>query len=353
MELTKEQDIVTYLFLFSGVSIIFNMLILVVMYYNQHIKRLKNTISAIFFLFILLLAYNSFLLSIIFSEDDLFFLGIHFVCLFLSPFIAFLAVLKILSKKRKKYEISLNWSVVILLSLFFILVGYFLDNIKIFNYKLNLGEYIYYFIIILLILYSFLARQIIVSFKKNGFEHIDSKICLAISTFIYLLVFLVIPVLYFLMPQYFYFLTCLNFGISIFLPSTLSVFVFITIYKMQEKGEVFTNIENNDSSPAENLLNIKSFDAYIKTHKPYLNPKHTIVELAKEIGTNRSYLSRFINENYNMNFVSFINKCRYEELQELKKSPQFKNLEDKDLIYLVGFISYHSFKKVKNKFQEY
>lgn len=84
-------------------------------------------------------------------------------------------------------------------------------------------------------------------------------------------------------------------------------------------------------------LTRKSFESYIKTHKPYLNPSIKLTDLVDELETNRSYLSNFINNTYGINFKRYINRCLLKELERLMKKPSNKGKSASELITKVGF----------------
>lgn len=52
-------------------------------------------------------------------------------------------------------------------------------------------------------------------------------------------------------------------------------------------------------------------------NKIYLNSDLNIVDIVKKVGTNRTYLSAFINQQYNQNFCSFVNDYRIKEVQKV------------------------------------
>jgi AraC-like DNA-binding protein len=51
--------------------------------------------------------------------------------------------------------------------------------------------------------------------------------------------------------------------------------------------------------------------------KIYLNSQLNIMDVVKVVGTNRSYISAIINQQYNQNFCSFVNDYRVEELERV------------------------------------
>ena len=56
---------------------------------------------------------------------------------------------------------------------------------------------------------------------------------------------------------------------------------------------------------------------YFETEKPYLNPRLTITEVALYLYSNKTYLSRLINDHYNNNFSQFVNYYRIQVAKEL------------------------------------
>ena len=57
---------------------------------------------------------------------------------------------------------------------------------------------------------------------------------------------------------------------------------------------------------------------YLYHHKKvYLNSRLNIQDVAKEIGTNRSYISSIINSEFNQNFCTFTNNYRVDELKKI------------------------------------
>ncbi|MBL3548855.1 helix-turn-helix transcriptional regulator [Chryseobacterium sp. KMC2] len=84
---------------------------------------------------------------------------------------------------------------------------------------------------------------------------------------------------------------------------------------------------------------------YMDVKKPYLDPNLKITDLITAFGTNRTYLSSFINTTYGLNFSMYINRYRLEEFQRLKELPENKMADEEELVYLAGFRSHQSFKR--------
>ena len=60
--------------------------------------------------------------------------------------------------------------------------------------------------------------------------------------------------------------------------------------------------------------------------KVHLNSQLNIMHIVQTVGTNRTYISAIINQQYNQNFCSFVNSFRLEELEKvLAENPELNN----------------------------
>lgn len=83
---------------------------------------------------------------------------------------------------------------------------------------------------------------------------------------------------------------------------------------------------------------------YFNKNKPWLNPQLNIWDVAKQIGTNRSYISKAINDQIGCNFNQFVNNYRIKEAKKLlKKVPEIPIAEISELS---GFGSVNSFIRI-------
>ena len=78
--------------------------------------------------------------------------------------------------------------------------------------------------------------------------------------------------------------------------------------------------------------------------KKFIGTQFTIDELAATLGTNKNYLSYFINERYSKNFSAWVSSLRIEEAKRLMTANPEQKLED--IAYFVGFSSPSYFSKV-------
>lgn len=113
--------------------------------------------------------------------------------------------------------------------------------------------------------------------------------------------------------------------------------------------KIISDITPDNEEDYLQVIDKKKFEKYVKEKRPHLNSHLKITDFARDVGTNRTYLSRYINENYGMNFSTYINRLRLAEMKELKSSPAYKGLSDTELIYIAGFKSYNSYQKTLEK----
>lgn len=77
-------------------------------------------------------------------------------------------------------------------------------------------------------------------------------------------------------------------------------------------------------------------------NKGFVEQNITIIVLSKQLGTNRTYLSNFINENYGENFNSWVNQLRIEEAKQILMSEE---LSMHEIAERVGFTDLAHFSK--------
>jgi AraC-like DNA-binding protein len=108
--------------------------------------------------------------------------------------------------------------------------------------------------------------------------------------------------------------------------------------------------ENNNAAPDLKQNESKNYfpfaqklDAYMEKEKLYLDPQLTIMELASAIGTNRTYLSDYLNKQLNTNFYEYVNAFR------IKKACSMLILNDIEKLEIIaeecGFNSISTFRR--------
>jgi AraC-like DNA-binding protein len=83
--------------------------------------------------------------------------------------------------------------------------------------------------------------------------------------------------------------------------------------------------------------------------KKYQNPELTLTQLAKDLQTNASLLSKVINQSFGMNFNDFINYYRIEEVKQKLQDKANINLTIMAIAYDAGFNSKATFNRAFKK----
>lgn len=124
---------------------------------------------------------------------------------------------------------------------------------------------------------------------------------------------------------------------------------YIPLSEEKEYDEPLIDPVETETVLKKNLLTRERFDEYIQTKKPYLNCDLKITDLVDDLGVNRSYISAFINTEYQMNFNYFINQCRLNEYKRIKEDPAHSKTGRKELSEMAGFSSYKSLNRFSTK----
>lgn len=97
----------------------------------------------------------------------------------------------------------------------------------------------------------------------------------------------------------------------------------------------------------ENRTSLIKLIRYFTEKRPFLNTDLKINDVAKALGTNRTYLSQLLNTEMNTNFNQFVNKYRVKEAQNL-----MKNTEAQKLIKIADESGFNSYSVFFSKFKE-
>ena len=110
-----------------------------------------------------------------------------------------------------------------------------------------------------------------------------------------------------------------------------------------ESDEISDNNEHNENSTDNQNMFVEKIQNLFATRQLFLNSKLNILDVASELGSNRTYISYMINKNFNQNFCSYVNQYRIQFLEEkLKEHPELPNQQ---LAELCGFGSVDSMKR--------
>ena len=138
----------------------------------------------------------------------------------------------------------------------------------------------------------------------------------------------------------------------------ISIIVWTYIYQLSRKHSVVEmpsplklfppKQEKKEYQEIQTFPFHKKLQEYMKDGRMYLNPKLTLNEVAIAIGTNRTYLSEYLNNNLNTTFYEYVNGFRVQEACSLLISDERKSLSE--IAELSGFNSLSTFNRafVKN-----
>ncbi len=139
---------------------------------------------------------------------------------------------------------------------------------------------------------------------------------------------------------------------------SLMLFFIGLIGNTQNAGHTYFENENNNYKKNNNLYPNLSFpdiksklDELFENQRIFMNPDLKIWDVCKLIGTNRTYISKLINQEYGRNFCNHVNYYRVRHAKKLlSENP---NLTNEQLADLSGFGSikslYRAFESLSDK----
>ena len=96
-------------------------------------------------------------------------------------------------------------------------------------------------------------------------------------------------------------------------------------------------------------LNRKIFERQVVGKKLFLNPQLRLSDLMELFRTNRTYLSGFINREYEYGFNGYINRLRLAELERLMRLPSNRGKSANKLYSKAGFSSYRMYLRINGE----
>lgn len=120
--------------------------------------------------------------------------------------------------------------------------------------------------------------------------------------------------------------------------------------EVTDRERMETDTEEQKISQADNYEHL--FGEQVKrwlSEKRFLAPQLTIDDLAAEMGTNKLYMSRYINRKHGTNFSTWITKLRLEEAKSyMRENP---NVKQEEVAIHSGFSSSSYFSRVFSRFE--
>lgn len=90
---------------------------------------------------------------------------------------------------------------------------------------------------------------------------------------------------------------------------------------------------------------------YFETQKPWIRPDLSLEDVCINLQTNRSYVSKIINDDFHLNFYHFVNKYRIEEAKRMFALTENNHLSIKGIAESSGFKSISTFNTAFKKFE--
>jgi AraC-like DNA-binding protein len=140
-------------------------------------------------------------------------------------------------------------------------------------------------------------------------------------------------------------------GRSVCYVSSIAIFTYIYLRTMRHHVVAVPDMlapsahrmetEDGDATKAETACFIEKLREAMDVQRIYLNPVLTLREVAVAVGTNRSYLSEYLNRELKTNFYDYINKYRILEAEKLLLQNPAAKMEE--VAELCGFNSRSTF----------
>jgi len=193
---------------------------------------------------------------------------------------------------------------------------------------------------VILILFGFTAAAVIsfrTQLKENADRiYINKNQHLESGLFVTSLI-----ISFFIIFQFLYKGVGHHYGPVVLTLTLINMFVFHRVSNCQKRKKNELNDESRRDSKLLKLEDSKANDLkerlvrYFEKEKPYLNKDLSINEVSLYLYTNKTYLSKIINDNMGQNFNQFTNSFRIEEVQRLFNAN--RNLSIQELCNMSGF----------------
>jgi AraC-like DNA-binding protein len=107
--------------------------------------------------------------------------------------------------------------------------------------------------------------------------------------------------------------------------------------------EILLPEQNDNKNPNGSFAFAEKLALLMETDRLYLSPTLTIIELANAVGTNRTYLSDYLNKQLGSNFYEYVNAFRVKKACSMLISGNIENLET--IAEACGFNSLSTFRR--------
>jgi len=327
-------------------------------------KKILGLLFLSFFLYYLLLAYypdKKELLAAQYALLDFLFFSIQpLLYIYVKSLTNERFVISI--RLMKHFILSLMFFSIHIVNFIFIVLGYdnidlFIINIQLFSVGLFIYKFQFVFYMVLMYFslrkYSILSKNIFSNLYKKSLHwlHVVFATCIVLN------------VLDFLLTNTDIFG---NNSTVVYLTLMIGFISFLGFFGVRQ-NEIFTSQQTQiEAIPFDNNINhedniedsvelktyisenlkVQLFEKLIillEEQKHYLNTSLTSSDLAKLLNTNRTYLSKVIQEKFNTNFYNLINSYRVEEAKKYLAAPEYDKYNLDGIAEMSGFASRNAF----------
>ncbi len=135
--------------------------------------------------------------------------------------------------------------------------------------------------------------------------------------------------------------------VATFYNITIAIILALLCYFVYRQEDMLENLGKvEDDTPKEDCTKdyhfADNFENVFSIDRIYLNPKLNINDLARALGTNRTYVSNYINQQLHTTFYEYVNKWRITRAKQLLLST---SLPLEDIAEQSGFNSLSSFRR--------
>lgn len=144
--------------------------------------------------------------------------------------------------------------------------------------------------------------------------------------------------------------------VSLLIPSFIfSAVLFVIGFKGNQQSEVLEKINEEDEDVEAAFEDIKTENGgklkirlieQFEVKNIYMNPDLRITNVSENLGTNRTYISRLINDEFGINFNEFVNNYRINEAKQLLCGKENSRYKMEHIAEKSGFGSVASFSRV-------
>ncbi len=127
---------------------------------------------------------------------------------------------------------------------------------------------------------------------------------------------------------------------------------FVAAHTVVPPEAVAEEMHADDAPQVEENALIHRIDDVMREKALFRNPQLTIHDLAREVNSNRTYVSSAINRQYKVNFSTYVNRIRIEEAKRILADASYSHDKEAiaDAIALSGFQTDQTFYRVFKEF---